>query len=113
MTSFIFQRGETIALALDAVQGDVAAVSTLSAALKPVAAGRTSVDPASPVAATFSVASRAANGDNPAGWTLTISAAASAGLIAGSYLADAKLTAGGGVTVTTPLAIRINDPVTP
>lgn len=113
MTTFTFQRGETVSIALDAVQGDPLAVSSVTAALKPVAAGRTLVDPGAAVAATFSVSPRTAAGAIPAGWTLTISAAASAGLAAGTYLADAKLVVAGGVTITEPVAIRMIDAVTP
>lgn len=111
MTTFTFQRGETVSLALDAVQGDPATVTSLTAAMKPVAAGRTSVDPAASVAAAFSVSSRVAAGGVPAGWTLTISAPASAGLSAGTYLADARLVSAGGVTITEPVAIRLVDAV--
>lgn len=113
MTTFTFQRGETVSVALDAVQGDPATVSAISAAMKPVLAGRSVVDQAAAVAATFSVSNRAAAGEIPAGWTLTIPAAVSAGLAAGTYLADAKLTVGGGITITEPVAIRMIDAVTP
>ena len=113
MTTFMFQRGETVSLALDAVQGDTAIVSTITAALKPIAAGRTMADPTAPVAATFAVSSRAAAGEIPAGWTLTLTAAVSSALSAGTYLADAKLVVAGGVTITEPVAIRLIDAVTP
>lgn len=112
MTVYSFQRGETISLALDAVQGDPATVTSVTAAMKAVAAGRTSVDAATPVAASFTVASRAAAGDVPAGWTLTVSATTSATLAAGSYLADAKLVSAGGVIITDPVALRIVEAVT-
>jgi hypothetical protein len=113
MTTYTFQRGETVSLALDAVQGDVASVSSVTAALKPLSAGRTMVDPGAAVAATFSVSNRAAAGSIPSGWTLTIPAAVSAGLAAGTYLADAKLSVAGGVTITEPVAVRMIDAVTP
>lgn len=112
MTTYTFQRGETVSLALDAVQGDPLSVSSVTAALKPLIAGRTMVDPAAAVAATFVVSSRIAAGQIPAGWTLTISAATSAALAAGTYLADAKLNIAGGVTITEPVAIRMIDAVT-
>ena len=112
MTTYTFQRGETVSIALDAVQGDPATVTSVTAALKPVAAGRTLVDPGATVAATFSVSNRAAAGNIPAGWTLTLSAAISAGLAAGTYLADARLVVAGGVTITEPVAIRMIDAVT-
>lgn len=111
MTPFIYQRGETISLALDAVSGDPAGVSAISAKLKAVPPGRTSVPPGAPVAANFSVSLRAAEGDIPAGWTLTIPAAASAALSAGAYLADAKLDVAGGTIVTESVAIRLKESV--
>ena len=112
MTTYTFQRGETVLLALDAVQGDPATVTGVTAAMKPVAAGRTMADPATAVAATFVVSNRAAAGGVPGGWTLTIPAATSAGLTAGTYLADAKLVMAGQVTITEPVAIRMVDAVT-
>lgn len=111
--TYTFQRGETVAIALDAVQGDPLTVSAISAAMKPVAAGRSLVDPAAAVAANFVVTNRVAAGGTPAGWNLTVSAAVSAGLAAGNYLADAKMTVAGAVTITEPVAIRMIDAVTP
>lgn len=111
MTPYIFQRGETISLALDAVSGDPLGVSAISAQLKAVPPGRTAVPPGAPVAATFVVLPRAASGDVPAGWTLIISAATSAMLSAGAYLADARLEVSGTVIVTDSVAIRVRDSV--
>jgi hypothetical protein len=113
MTPYIFQRGETILLALDAVTGDPLSVTAISAVLKAVPPGRTGVPDGAPVAATFSISPRAAQGDIPPGWTLSIPAAASAGLAAGAYLADARLELASGVIVTEPVAIRIRPSVTP
>lgn len=108
MTPYIFQRGETISLALDAVTGDPLSVTAISASMKAVAPGRTSVSAGTPVAAAFNIAPRAAQGDIPPGWSLTIDAASSAALQAGSYLADARLEVGGGVVITesVPIAVR-------
>lgn len=111
MTSYIFQRGETIMLALDAVAGDPAAVTAMTAHMKAVPPGRTCVDATTPVAAAFSISSRAAQGAIPAGWTLTIDAAASAGLAAGSYLADARLQVAGGVVITESIGLTIRESV--
>lgn len=112
MTPFVFQRGETLSLALDAVSGEPASVTALTAHLKALPAGRTSVPADAPVAAAFTIISRAAAGDIPAGWTLTIAAPASAALPAGAYLADARLEVAGGVIVTDPVALRLRDAVT-
>ncbi|HMS21600.1 hypothetical protein [uncultured Sphingorhabdus sp.] len=113
MPPYTFQRGETILLALDAVTGDPQSVTAIDAVMKAVPPGRTGVPDGAPVAATFSVSQRTAQGDIPPGWTLTINAAASAALVAGNYLADARLEVSGGVIVTEPVAIRIASSVTP
>ncbi len=112
MTPYVFQRGETISLALDAVAGDPAQVSAIAAQLKAVPAGRTSVPSGATAAASFEVATRAASGDVPAGWTLVIPATISATLPPGSYLADARLVLAGGTIITEPVAIRIRNAVT-
>ncbi len=111
MTPYIFQRGETINLALDAVTGDPLSVTAISAAMKVVPPGRTGVPDGAPVAANFAISPRPAAGDIPAGWTLTVDAASSAGLSAGSYLADARLEVAGGVIVTDSVAIRLRPSV--
>lgn len=109
MVLFEFARGETIGLALDAVEGDPAAVTGVTAALKSVGPGGSVV--AGGLATSFAVSARAASGDDPAGWTLTIDAAASAGLKPGLYRADARLAVGSGVIVTDAVCLRIVEPV--
>jgi hypothetical protein len=111
MTPYVFQRGETISLALDAVSGDPAGVSAITAKLKAVPPGRTSVPAGAATAASFAVAPRPAEGDVPPGWTLTVSAATSSALSACAYLADARIEIGGGVIVTESVAIRIRESV--
>ena len=112
MSPYIFQRGETVSLVLDALSGDPASVSAITAQLKAVAQGRLSVAPDAPVAASFSITPRAAIDDLPSGWTLTIPASLSATLAAGFYAADARLEVAGGVIITDQVAIRIRDSVT-
>jgi hypothetical protein len=111
MTSYIFQRGETITLALDAVAGDPLAVTGITAHMKAVPPGRSGVAANTPVAAAFSVAPRPMQDALPAGWTLTIDAATSAGLVAGPYLADARLQIGTGVVITEAVAMTIRESV--
>lgn len=111
MTPYTFQRGETVSLALDALAGDPLAVSAISASVKAVAPGRTGVSSGTPVAAVFDITPRAATGNIPAGWTLTIPAAVSATLSAGSYLADARLEIAGGVVITDSIAIALRESV--
>jgi hypothetical protein len=107
MNPYTFQRGETIALGLDALSGDPLSVSAISATMKAVAPGRTSIAGTDPVAAVFTISARNASGNIPAGWTLTIPAATSAALAPGSYLADARLTIGTTVVISETVAIRI------
>jgi hypothetical protein len=111
MTPFTFQRGETILLALDALEGDPGQVTSINAAMKAVPAGRTMAPASAPVVANFTIASRVATSVNPAGWTLSLSAAQSAALVPGAYVADARLTAAGGVIITEPVAIRLREAV--
>lgn len=111
MNPFVFQRGETISLALDAVTGDPLQVTAVRAAMKAVAPGRTGVSASDPVAAAFDITSRPASGDIPAGWMLTVNAAQSALLAAGAYLADARLEIGGGVIITESVAIMLRESV--
>ena len=111
MTRYIYQRGETISLALDAVTGDPAQVTAISAAMKAVPPGRSEAPASAPVSASFAIAARPAVGDVPPGWTLTIPALVSAGLAPGSYVADARLTVAGGVIVTESVTIRLRQSV--
>jgi hypothetical protein len=99
--TYTFQRGETVGLALDLLEGSFASVTAISAAMKPLAPGRTVPDATTPAIA-LSVAS---NGTT--GWTATLAAAQSAALAPGNYAADARLTVGGGTIITAPVAIRI------
>ena len=112
MPPYIFQRGETISLALDAVSGDPASVGAIAAQLKALPPGRSNVAAGAPVAASFVIVPRAAMLDLPAGWTLTLNAATSATLAAGFYVADALITVAGGVIITDQVSIRIRDAVT-
>ncbi len=107
MTPYIFQRGETIAIALDALSGDPLLVTQVDAKMKALAPGRSSADNNAPITASFVASARAASIDHPAGWTLTIPAATSALLSPGTYIADAKLQMAAGVIVTDPVAITI------
>jgi hypothetical protein len=111
MTPYIYQRGETISLALDAVTGDPAQVTAISAAMKAVPPGRSEAPATASVAASFAVTPSPAVGDQPAGWTLTIPALVSASLSPGAYVADARLEVAGGVIVTDTVAIRLRQSV--
>jgi hypothetical protein len=112
MPPYIFQQGETISLALDAVSGDPADVSAIAAQLKALPPGRTTVPVGAPIAAAFVISPRAASGDVPPGWTLSIAAEPSAQLQAGSYLADARLSVASGVIITESISLRIAASVT-
>lgn len=111
MTHYTYQRGETINLALDAVTGDPAQVTAISAVMKAIPPGRSEASANAPVSASFSVTARPASGDIPPGWTLTIPAPVSENLVPGAYIADARLQVAGGVIVTESIAIRIRQSV--
>jgi len=112
LLAYSFQRGETISLPLYAAQGDSLSVSAIEAKLRKLAPGKRTLDPDTPVAATFAVSAREATVDVPAGWTFTIDAAASAALAGGLYLADARMVVASGVVVTHPVMIQIEEPAT-
>ncbi len=110
--TYIFQRGESVALALAVVSGDAAAVDIVTAAMKRVAPGRSGVDPSAPIVATFGVSFVAATTSDPAHWLLSLAPASSAALAAGNYVADARLIVGSGVAITETIAITLRDAVT-
>ena len=102
-TPYLFQRGETIALGLDVVEGEAGGASVLAARFKAVLPGGFLAEAP---AADFAVAAR------EDGWTLSIDADASAALAPGLYRADARIAAAGGVIVTEPVDLMIVEPVT-
>lgn len=110
--TYIFQRGETILIPLDAVAGNPDTVTAISAKMRKLAPGKRTLDPDAPVAATFSVSARTADGGIPAGWTLMVDDVASAALDVGTYLADAKLSVGSAKIITDPVQIQITEPAT-
>lgn len=109
--TFEYQRGETIVVALDAVSGDPATVTAITAKLKPLPGGANEIEAAAVPVADFVVTARVASGDIPAGWNLTLSATASAALLPGRYAADARLTVGGGIEIPSFIIIRIRESV--
>ena len=106
MTPYLFQRGETVTIALDVTAGDAASVTAISAAMKPLAPGRSGID----AEAAQIALGVAANGTS--GWTLTLSAAACGTLATGTYLLDARLAVGSGIVITDPVTLRIAEAVT-
>lgn len=103
-----YRRGATILLPLDAVRGDVAQVSGISAAMRRWT-GSSFEAGSQPIALVASV--RSATGSDPAGWTLSLSATHSATLQPGTYRVEARLTVAGGVIFTDPAEVRIVEPV--
>ncbi len=91
-----FRIGEDIAIALDAVTGDPATVTAISAQMKPakVVANRLVLDDAaSGIAMTVTAT-------GTTGWLIALSAATTATLPAGVYGIDARLTLPGAVEMT-------------
>jgi hypothetical protein len=91
-----FRIGEDIALALDAVAGDPATVTTMTATMKPakVAGNRIVLDQSGTSTAML------VSPQGAAGWALSIGHAASVGLAPGLYGIDARLTIAGAVEIT-------------
>jgi hypothetical protein len=100
-----FRIGEDIAIALDAVSGNASSVTVQAWIVRSME--RSLFRPESsftPIAMT--VAPRAASGDFPAGWNISMAAAQSADLSEGFYGIDAKLTgAGGTIDITDSTAL--------
>lgn len=92
-----FRVGEDIAVALDAVSGDPADVTTITAKMRRSTSSTAfSPDPRSP-AINLVVTPRPAAGEFPAGWNVSLAAAQSANLRPGVYGIDAKVTDADGV----------------
>lgn len=91
-----FRIGEDIAVALDAVTGDPAAVTAISAKMKPakIIANRMELDHDA-AGITMTV-----NPQGAAGWLIALSAATTAALAPGLYGIDARLTLAGAVEMT-------------
>lgn len=101
-----FRIGEDIAVALDVVSGDPAEVSTIEAWIVR-SLERDSFRPqASFTPVPLTVAPRAASGDIPEGWNLSLNAAQTELLVEGTYGIDAKLTgAMGAIDITDATAL--------
>lgn len=105
-----FTAGEDIALAIDIASGTAPGGLDVSASLIP---GRVFGDAFLPTrgatATALGVAPRSASGDIPAGWNVTLAAADSADLAAGTYGAFGRYQDGNTVTIDdVPAVIRIN-----
>ena len=101
-----FRIGEDITIALDAMSGDVADIATITASLRKSVLPHTfQVDATfSPIA--LAVSPRAAVGDFPVGWNITLTAVQSAALEPGLYGIDAKLTGtSGSIDITDTTAV--------
>jgi hypothetical protein len=110
---FVVKRGETLTILLDDMDGIAAEVASVTARLRPGIASKRAVDPDEPAEADFAVVSRAAEGNDPAGWGLILSATTTAGIATGFYMVDARLVMDGGTEIVTdPLAIRVTEPAT-
>ena len=93
-----FRLGEDISIALDAMAGDPASVTGLTAAIKPalIAGNRVVLDDA----ATGIAMTIAPQGPASAGWIVSLGHAATSALTAGVYGIDAKLTLASSVEIT-------------
>lgn len=102
-----FRVGEDIAVALDIASGTAPEGLTVSAAMKRGRMPGGVFEPASNATAiTCSVSPRAASGEIPAGWDLTVSAAVTADLQPGVYGIDAQFTGdGGAIDITDTTAV--------
>lgn len=108
-----FRIGETIAVALDIVSGTVPDGLTVTAVMRRGHLFGTFEPMVAAVPVALLVTPRAAAGDIPAGWNLTLDAEASADLLPGAYGIDARLVDGETVEITDMTAvIRLTRAVT-
>lgn len=93
-----FRIGEDIAIALDAVQGDPATVTAISAKMKParVSANRVDLDPQGTAIDLLVTAQTPSS----AGWTLSLVHSQSALLEPGIYGIDARIEMAGAIEIT-------------
>jgi hypothetical protein len=112
MKPFIFQRGEPIIYGLRGTAGDPTGF-TVTAKLKPLPPGLESApDDSTASVATFSVAFVPGAGGVAPHWLMSLTAAQSAALPAGRYIADEKLSFGGvPVNITDPVIIMLKNSV--
>ena len=91
-----FRIGEDVAVALDALTGDLATVTAITARMKPakVTANRIVLDD-SATAIAMNVVPQGTEG-----WLVTLGHVSTAGLTAGIYGIDARLTIGGAIEMT-------------
>jgi hypothetical protein len=101
----IFQKGEDIRIALEAVSGDRTIVGAVTAVMRKVRmAGSTVIaDRGEPIA--VHVITREPQGCDRGGWTLTVPADAARDLPAGFYGIDARLVVNGAPIITDQPAI--------
>lgn len=115
METYVFQRGEDIAVPIAArgkTTADLAGV-TVTAVLKKAVGGTTAPGPEAPVLATFDAEPRDDLVGVGAGWLLSIPAEACALLTPGKYATNATATiAGGGGTIKSPVLIIQIEPAT-
>jgi hypothetical protein len=109
VASYVFDRGETITIALQISAGDPSLVTAVAANLKKMPPANVQLSPASPVIAAFVTAAYPAAGLEPAGWTLSIAAGVSTTLEVGTYITAARVTIAGSVIITDPVSIEIQE----
>lgn len=110
---FAIKQGATLALELDAMQGDVGTVTSAQASLRKLKGPSQLLTGAEPEAADFTVTARAAAGAYPAGWTLKLLPSVTSGLETGLYVADARITFGpDDAEITESWTVEVKAPAT-
>lgn len=108
MSDFVFKQGETIALALTAVDGD-ATGWTVEAKMKALDGYG---EPTGSVVATATVDFNPGSTGVDPSWILTFPAANTTSIAAGKYGVDAKFSKGGVVQYVSTASVEIKSPVT-
>lgn len=111
-TIFKFSRGGTIIIGLDVMSGDIGDVTDITARMRPLTGADNRPLKTAPISATMTVTDRAAAGDIPAGWDLSLAAVDCAALSLGRYYVDAVLTVGSALITTDGVEVHIVEPAT-
>lgn len=99
--TYTYRQGETITIALDALEGNISLITDITANIALLDRGDEELS-AKEVAESIpmDVTNRPMLGEIPAGWDFTLEPQVSATLEPGDYRVDAKIEVGGGIEIT-------------
>ena len=111
-TTYLYNRGDAIALALQCSSGDAACVNSLKAQIRQSVTLGPNISGQIDLSATASISFVPASSPNPAYWVILIAPADSYYLSAGQYELDAELSVAGLPITTQSAMVTITEPAT-